>query len=113
MQDFVRGPVEKLMNALIVEDEMVVARHLATILKKVGYGVCHTVTNVADALSILEQGDSDVVLIDIMLNGERDGIDLAHELRAGYQLPFHSNSGTLPRRAAPARIHKEASRRLP
>ena len=105
MQDFVRGPVEKLMNALIVEDEMVVARHLATILKKVGYGVCHTVTNVADALSILEQGDSDVVLIDIMLNGERDGIDLAHELRAGYQLPFlfitsHADPATVERAKA-------------
>lgn len=90
------------MNALIVEDEMVVARHLATILKKVGYGVCHTVTNVGDALSILEQKQPDVALIDIMLNGERDGIDLAYELRTRYQLPFlfitsHADSATVER----------------
>lgn len=93
------------MNALIVEDEMVVARHLATILKKVGYGVCHTVTNVGDALSILEEGHPDVVLIDIMLNGERDGIDLAHELRTRYHLPFlfitsHADPTTVERAKA-------------
>src|SRR5690554_2490081 len=93
------------MNALIVEDEMVVGRHLATILKKVGYGECYTVTNVVDALSILEEGTPDVVLIDIMLSGDRDGIDLAHELRAKYSIPFlfitsHADTATVERAKA-------------
>lgn len=93
------------MKALIVEDEMIVARDLAHILKEVGYCVCGVTTNVDEALDIVLVNQPDVVLIDIVLKGDRDGIDLAHVLREENNIPFlfitsHADRATVERAKA-------------
>lgn len=75
-------------KVLVVEDEAIIARHLRGILRNLHYEVTAVVACVADALEQLERNPPDVVLIDVMLAGEQDGIDLAHRLRALYHLPF-------------------------
>lgn len=76
------------MKALIVEDEVLVAYDLSTILEQVGYTIPVVATSVEEALDALEQHNPDVVLIDIMLEGERDGIDLGLILQEEYDVPF-------------------------
>lgn len=76
------------MKALVVEDEMVVARHLSRVLEEIGYTVPAMALTTEEALEIIDQHHPDIVLIDIVLKGEEDGIDLARRLRADYNVPF-------------------------
>lgn len=93
------------MKALIVEDEMVVAHDLARILQRLGYSVPATAMRTDEALRMVDQHQPDVIFIDIVLKGERDGIALAHVLRENYSIPFlfitaHADSTTVKRARA-------------
>lgn len=76
------------MKVVIVEDESIVAEHLAGILAEIGYEVQGTALSVGEALEEIDRHEPDLVLIDIMLQGERDGIALARILRRSHDLPF-------------------------
>ncbi|RBQ11871.1 sigma 54-interacting transcriptional regulator [Pedobacter miscanthi] len=69
-------------KVLIVEDEYVVANNLRLILSKAGYSIIGIAISVEDALEQMHKQKPDIVLLDIMLNGERSGIDLAKILTA-------------------------------
>lgn len=93
------------MKALIVEDEMVVAYDLTRILRSLGYTVPATAMRADEALQLTEQHQPDVVFIDIVLKGEKDGIALAHHLRENHHIPFlfitaHADSDTVERARA-------------
>ncbi|MCP4252649.1 MAG: PAS domain S-box protein [Candidatus Scalindua sp.] len=63
---------------MIVEDEIVTARSLQISLEKLGYDVTATVASGEQAiLMIEEEGCPDLVLMDIFLQGEMDGIEAA------------------------------------
>lgn len=65
---------------LIVEDEFIVANDLKIMLTKAGYLICGTASSVVQARQIIESKKPDWVLLDIMLKGDLNGIDLAWEL---------------------------------
>lgn len=93
------------MKALIVEDEVLVAYDLSTMLEQVGYVVSAVAMSVSEALEAVERDEPDVVFIDIVLGGERDGIDLGRILQAAYDLPFlyvtsHADRSTVERAKA-------------
>ena len=63
---------------LIVEDEPLTAFDNEQMLIGAGYEVAGTVDRVADALPLLESDEGvDLILSDVVLTGERSGIDLA------------------------------------
>lgn len=62
---------------LVVEDQFIEANNLKLILSREGYEVCPIARSVAAALSTLEKEKPDLVLVDIFLQGEQTGIDLA------------------------------------
>lgn len=66
---------------LIVEDEFIVANDLRIILTRAGYTVCGLASSVEQAKKLIEQKKPDWVLLDIILKGDKTGIDLAIELR--------------------------------
>ncbi|RUT69536.1 response regulator [Flavobacterium cupreum] len=66
---------------LIVEDQFIEAHDLQLILEKANYEVIGIVRSVDQALEILETQKPDLVLLDIMLKGDKNGIELAHILR--------------------------------
>ena len=66
---------------LIVEDQFIEANNLKIILQKAGYAVCKIARSVPQALVIVENENPDLVLLDIHLEGELTGIDLAKILR--------------------------------
>lgn len=61
---------------LIVEDQFIEAKSLNIILTRAGYLICAVTRSVAEALSVLEKEKPDLVLVDILLQGEGTGIDL-------------------------------------
>jgi two-component system response regulator HydG len=66
---------------LIVEDQFIEANNLQMILEKAGYAVCSIARSVPVALEIVETEKPDLVLLDIFLQGNLTGIDLAKKLR--------------------------------
>jgi two-component system, NtrC family, response regulator HydG len=61
---------------LIVEDQFIEAKSLNVILTNAGYATCSIARSVASALSIIEKEKPDLILVDILLQGEGTGIDL-------------------------------------
>lgn len=84
---------------LIVEDQFIEANNLQMILEKSGYIVCGIARSVKIALDLIAADTPDMVLLDIFLQGDLTGIDLAKILRQrriGFvYLSANSNKQTL------------------
>ena len=72
---------------LLVEDEAIVARDLLQQLTELGYRSAGHATRGEDAIALAGQTRPDLVLMDIQLAGEMDGISAAQEIRERYGLP--------------------------
>ena len=75
-------------TVVIAEDEMIVARDLQRTLEASGYRVPGVSPTADGALALVEEHAPDLVLVDIVLRGERDGIWLARALREEHAVPF-------------------------
>ncbi len=73
---------------LIVEDQLIITMDLEYMLEELGYQVCGVSTTYEDAVSAIKSSQPDLILIDIILSGEKTGIDLAHEINKNYRIPF-------------------------
>jgi PAS domain S-box-containing protein/putative nucleotidyltransferase with HDIG domain len=72
---------------LIVEDDGIIARHLQMVLRKFGYQVLGMVPSGEEALSLAEKDLPDLVLMDIELDGQLDGVQTAEQFQARFQTP--------------------------
>lgn len=93
------------MRILIVEDEAIIAADLRELLEDLGYDVGSIAATVEEAERELERQSYDLMLVDIVLSGERDGIDLAQLARRRFDLPLvfitsHADPGTVRRARA-------------
>ena len=70
----------KIPRILIFEDESIIAHHLADTLTELGYEVAAVLHKADEAIAVLRQTKPDLVLMDIRLGGELDGITLAEEI---------------------------------
>ncbi|MBD2504378.1 hybrid sensor histidine kinase/response regulator [Anabaena azotica] len=77
----------KPIQILIVEDEQLVADDLRETLEHLGYDVPALVASGEEALSIAETLRPDLVLMDIRLEGEIDGIEASFEIQSRLNLP--------------------------
>lgn len=75
-------------NILIVEDESIVAKDIQHSLKKLGYTVSGICSTGEDAIKTAEEVKPDLVLMDIMLKGDMNGIDAATEIREKLNVPI-------------------------
>ena len=71
-----------IRRILIVEDEPLVAFDNEYSLTEAGYEVVSTVDTLADAVRILAEQEIDLVLSDIVLRGDGDGMDVARAAAA-------------------------------
>jgi len=72
---------------LVVEDEHIVAMGIKKMLKNLGYIVTGVASSGEDAISKAESTFPDVVLMDIMLKGDMDGVEAAKEIRERFDVP--------------------------
>ncbi|MEM1043711.1 MAG: DNA-binding response regulator [Bacteroidota bacterium] len=68
-------------TVVVVEDEAIIARDLQRTLTRAGYRVPGTAATADDALALVETHAPDLVFVDIVLRGERDGLWLGRVLR--------------------------------
>jgi two-component system cell cycle sensor histidine kinase/response regulator CckA len=78
--------VEKT-KILIVEDEAIIARDLQRRLEGQHYTVTGAVSTGEDAIRRAEKDSPDLVLMDIVLLGEMDGIEAAGKIRSLFDIP--------------------------
>lgn len=74
-------------NILIVEDEMIVGEFICQCLGKIGHQVCGVADNFEEALELVEEEHPDLILMDIELSGDKNGIDAATEIHEKWAIP--------------------------
>jgi diguanylate cyclase (GGDEF)-like protein/PAS domain S-box-containing protein len=72
---------------LIVEDEKIIALDLQRRLERFGYSVVGMTSDGEEAVSLAKDREPDIVLMDIMLAGNMDGIEAAGKIRTLYSIP--------------------------
>lgn len=72
---------------LIVEDERITSDHLRRLLTRLGYEVVGIANNGMRALELLKNLDVDLVIVDIGLPGNLDGVQIAQQAREDYDIP--------------------------
>jgi len=75
-------------NALIVEDEVMIALALEHQLKTLGWNVCHKVRSAEIAILIPDQMKVDLIFMDIRLEGHMDGIEAARIILEKHSIPI-------------------------
>ena len=76
--------VKKIM---IIEDEALVAEDIKAHLEEWGHHVSTIIGSGENALTLLEGSRPDLVLMDIVLSGKIDGIDVAEVINEKYHIP--------------------------
>lgn len=74
-------------NVLVVEDESIVSKDIQHSLKKLGYNVVGAAATGDRALEIARDEKPDIVLMDIMLKGDMNGIEAAGIMKAELGIP--------------------------
>ena len=87
---------------LVVEDEVIVSADLQDQLIKLGYRVAGAAVSGEEAVCKANEIKPDLVLMDIMLKGQMDGIEAAKQIRESLQVPVifltaNSNDSVLER----------------
>lgn len=83
----------KKIKLLLVEDEAIIARYLSLELELEGFEICGYVANGEDAIRISLQEKPDLILMDINLQGDLDGIETMEIIREKQQIPVMFMTG--------------------
>jgi AraC-like DNA-binding protein len=75
-------------TVIIVEDNLIIAMDIRGILEEEGYHVVSNIVSVEQAIFIIEKSPPDLILIDINLKKEKDGINLGHYLLKKGGIPY-------------------------
>jgi PAS domain S-box-containing protein len=75
------------IKILVVEDESLVAEDIQNTLRGLGYEVMDVLSTGKEALAALRDIEPDLILMDIMLKGEIDGIVTAERIWEAYGIP--------------------------
>ncbi len=87
---------------LIVEDEKIIALDLKRRLLDFGFEIIGIIPTGENAISVAEKEAPDLILMDIMLKGQTDGIEAAKQIRQSLDIPVvfltsYSDQDTLER----------------
>ncbi|TGL98057.1 response regulator [Leptospira barantonii] len=74
-------------SILIVDDEWLIAFNLQVSLQKLGYRISGTARTADEALEVAERTKPDLILMDIRIEGELDGIQAAERIQKKMDVP--------------------------
>ncbi|MFH6604115.1 LytR/AlgR family response regulator transcription factor [Maribacter algicola] len=80
--------MEQPIRILIVEDNVIIADDMQSMLEEIGYEIVDNVIVYEQAEEVLKTKEVDLVLIDIILASDKTGIDLGKHIRENYNIPF-------------------------
>jgi len=75
-------------RVMVVEDDRIIADHIQATLNSLGYGVTALVSSGEEAVKKAERDNPDIVLMDIVLKGEMDGVEAASQIRSRMGIPI-------------------------
>lgn len=92
----------KPLKTAVIEDEAVIAETLRMMLETLGYDVPDPALSPREGLDLIRKEQPDIVLLDVNLNAEIDGIQLAGEIRKLMEVPIvfitsYADSATIER----------------
>ncbi len=73
---------------MIVEDEVLIALTISEDLKNLDYDVCPAVHSSETAIMQAESENPDLILMDIKIKGEMDGIETAEIIKSRFDIPI-------------------------
>lgn len=74
-------------NVLVVEDESIVSKDIQYSLKKLGYNVVGAASTGEKAFELASTKNPDIILMDIMLKGDINGIQTAERVKKELNIP--------------------------
>lgn len=77
-----------MITILIIEDELIIARHLKEILDEEGYNAIDGIKTVEVAKEKIAEHRPQLILVDINLSGYNEGISLGHYIQSLNTIPF-------------------------
>ena len=80
--------MDQLIKILIVEDNVIIADDMQSMLEEIGYNIVANVVDYESAIEVLENEHVDLALLDIILATERTGIDIGKYIRENKNIPF-------------------------
>ncbi|MBX2877508.1 MAG: LytTR family transcriptional regulator DNA-binding domain-containing protein [Saprospiraceae bacterium] len=75
------------IDIMVVEDDMIIAADISMQLTQLGYNVSAILPKGEDALAQLQHSQPDIILMDVGLKGDLDGVDTAQEILNNYEIP--------------------------
>ncbi|MGA2142333.1 MAG: response regulator [Brevinematales bacterium] len=72
---------------LIVEDEIMIAREIEKELQNLEYETAEIAGSGEEALNEVKKGDIDLILMDIVIKGNQDGIQTAQTIQKEFDIP--------------------------
>lgn len=75
------------VKILIADDEMIVAEDLALTLQDLGYQVAGMASTGEEAIQLAKESEPGLILMDIKLAGDMDGIEASEQIRAQFDIP--------------------------
>jgi DNA-binding NarL/FixJ family response regulator len=72
---------------LVVDDEQLIALALTIALNDMGFTVCGTAATAAKAVELARTHQPSLVLMDVRLKGQADGVDAAREIHDTHPTP--------------------------
>ena len=74
-------------KVLVVEDDKVILSIEKWRLSKLGFEVCGSAATGAEAMECVAKMQPDIILMDITLKGEMDGIETAGQIKKNFNIP--------------------------
>lgn len=76
------------IRILVVEDDPIIAMDIVDQLSALDYEVIGQAYDTSEALELLDKKRPDLVMLDIDLGGDQDGVDIAHFINQRHGIPF-------------------------
>ncbi len=73
---------------LIVEDDLLTARIISKMLTNRGFIITDIITKSCEVLDSIIKNSPDIILMDITLEGELDGIEIAYKIKEKFNIPI-------------------------
>jgi DNA-binding LytR/AlgR family response regulator len=80
--------MNKNTSILIVEDEMIIGANISLQLNNLGYEVLGIIPRAEEVLSEIRQHIPDIILMDINLKGDLDGIEVVQLIQKEFKIPI-------------------------
>lgn len=73
---------------MVVEDEIIIAMDIKSQVERLGYQVPVVARSGEEAISEAKENDLDLVLMDIGLSGQMNGIEAGHKISSEFDIPI-------------------------